>query len=74
MLVTLPRMKEELAVRTPVRQLEQWLQAKASENHLFQVERTIEVFERLAKQMTSPADYRAYRELAADERRKAGAV
>jgi hypothetical protein len=38
-----------LAVRTPSRQLEQWLAAKASENHLFQVERTIEVFERLAK-------------------------
>jgi hypothetical protein len=38
-----------LAVRTPSGQLEQWLQMKASENHVFQVTRTIEVFERLAK-------------------------
>ncbi len=38
-----------LAVKTPAPQLEFWLQTKASEHHLFQVERTIEVFERLAK-------------------------
>ncbi|HVN00213.1 MAG TPA: hypothetical protein VMT68_08365 [Caulobacteraceae bacterium] len=37
-----------LAVKTPSRQLEGWLQAAATENHLFQVERTVEVFERLA--------------------------
>ena len=37
-----------LAVRTPTFQLEQWLQAPASENVLFQIERIVEVFERLA--------------------------
>lgn len=38
-----------LAVRTPSWQLELWLQAPAEANHLFQVERTVEVFERLAQ-------------------------
>jgi hypothetical protein len=38
-----------LAVKTPSWQLDQWLRAPANENFLFQVERTIEVFERLAQ-------------------------
>lgn len=37
-----------LAVKTPSRQLEQWLLAEAGENFLFQIERTVAVFERLA--------------------------
>ena len=37
-----------LAVGTPTFQLEQWLQAPAEANLLFQVERIVEVFERLA--------------------------
>jgi hypothetical protein len=37
------------AVKTPSRQLEQWLQSPANPTFLFQVERIVEVFERLAK-------------------------
>jgi hypothetical protein len=36
------------AVKTPSFQLEQWLRAPATPNHLFQIERIVEVFEKLA--------------------------
>ncbi|HEX4196068.1 MAG TPA: hypothetical protein VHZ26_01365 [Caulobacteraceae bacterium] len=36
------------AVKTPSQQLQQWLQTPATPNHLFQIERIVEVFERLA--------------------------
>jgi hypothetical protein len=66
-----------LAVRTPSRQLEQWLQTKASEHHLFQVERTIEVFERLASgpyraRELSYRDEEAFQDLWANAPEKAG--
>ncbi len=38
-----------LAVKTPSRQLEAWLQSPVDANFLFQIERTVEVSERLAK-------------------------
>jgi hypothetical protein len=37
-----------LAVKTPSRQLDAWLQGPANPNSLFQIERIVEVFERLA--------------------------
>lgn len=66
-----------LAVHTPARQLEQWLQVKASENHLFQVERTVAVFERLAsgpyraRELTY-RDEEAFQQLWANGPEKAG--
>ena len=41
-------MERAIAVRTPSYQLEQWLGMPASANHIFQVERIVGVFERLA--------------------------
>lgn len=66
-----------LAVKTPSRQLEQWLQAPADSNTLFQIERTVEVFERLAsgpyraRELTS-RDEEAFQELWANAPEKAG--
>jgi hypothetical protein len=37
------------AVKTPGRQLDGWLSRPANPNHVFQIERLVEVFERLAK-------------------------
>ena len=39
-----------LAVKTPRFQLEEWLQAPSDANFIFQIERTVQVFERLANE------------------------
>jgi hypothetical protein len=51
-----------LAVKTPFGQLDQWLKVTTNENFLFQVERIVEVFERLAS-----GPYRARELTARDE-------
>lgn len=66
-----------LAVKTPSRQLEGWLQTSANPNFLFQVERTVEVFERLAggpyraRELTA-RDEEAFQQLWANGPEKAG--
>ena len=66
-----------LAVKTPSRQLEGWLQATATETFLFQIQRTVEVFERLAsgpyraRELTA-RDEEAFQDLWANGPEKAG--
>lgn len=66
-----------LAVKTPSYQLAHWLQSPANPDHLFQVERTVEVFERLAngpyraRELTF-RDEEAFRDLWANGPEKAG--
>jgi hypothetical protein len=66
-----------LAVKTPLRQLEAWLQAPANPNFLFQIERIVEVFERLAsgpyraRELTA-RDEEAFQQLWANGPEKAG--
>ncbi len=66
-----------LAVRTPADQLDQWLRASASEAFLFQIERIVEVFERLAsgpyraRELTF-RDQEAFRDLWANGPEKIG--
>jgi hypothetical protein len=66
-----------LAVKTPSAHLEQWLQAPADANFLFQIERTVAVFERLAsgpyrgRELTF-RDEEAFRDLWANAPEKVG--
>jgi hypothetical protein len=66
-----------IAVKTPARQLEAWLQAQANPNFLFQIERSVAVFERLAEgpwraRELNARDEEAFQALWANAPEKAG--
>jgi hypothetical protein len=66
-----------LAVKTPSGQLEQWLSAPANPNHLFQLDRIVGVFERLATgpyrgREVTERDWEAFGELWANAPEKVG--